>query len=215
MAALQKEKEKKREILSSSYSVCLLVQANYESGLLFVRQRGTKQWGPIAGGIQKAADGNMESFIGAAIREYYEEAGPNAPELVEPGVMPVGVFLVESGPRTRFGLVLRCSISPTQPLSSYERMDSNEIDLVKLFSPLELLELFREPRKIYKPEFNRDLIAYWLREYLIKRYGNYQIYGKDLALHMAKQWEVDKPSQNFQLFPKDMTLAFLRDDGKF
>lgn len=153
------------------------------SQLLLARQKGSQQWGPVAGKL-----GWGETLRQAAWRELAEETNLTQKEIVlHPGhrlqltpiIRPQGASL---------GFIFEGHLRKDLPPEGYVP-ESKETDLVRQFSIQELVDLLHEPESIYRPDFNLGLIDGWIWSYLSQKYA---FEGPRFCEAVACSWGLDE-----------------------
>lgn len=136
-----------------SLSVVMLISNEYCDKLLLVQDAETGMWSPPAGGLEWLESGRMESFTEGLLREVGEEVGG---EVERPRLEAVLNLAGER--KNRIGVVYSGSLKE----GDYRPEDSKEIVKVKFFTSAELVQLLKVD-DLRKPEFNRGLVIWWLR----------------------------------------------------
>jgi len=172
--------DRDRKELLVTISVATMVNDRNSERLLLVRNTGTQKWGLPAGGLKWLdREDRMETSVEALKRELMEETG-----LKEGGFnfqeKPY-VINLSSGSKNRIGLIYEGNLL----YDEYDRVVSNEGKLIsrpsnkqetddaRFFGEKELLELLKNDL-IYKPEFNRGLTIWWIRNQHRDRWDPYR-----------------------------------------
>ena len=142
-----------------SLSVAILVSNERSEKMLLVKNRQTGKWGPPAGGLQWLDEKDrLETPFESAERELLEETGVKAK--IDHNIR--GMINLPGAAKNRLGFIFETSINEKE-LKKNDPTDVEEIEDVRFFNQEELLKLLNEPNSIYRPEFNRALIIFWLR----------------------------------------------------
>lgn len=137
-------------------SVAVMLET-FSGGLVLVRQRGSDQWGPIAGRLKE-----KESPTDAFIRELKEESGMTIRDIED--LRGWETPFIEGDGHDNMGVVYRavCRLTDNE-VNNLIPQDIQEIAEVKVFSQMELYQMmFFEEDKIYKPKFNVRNLTRWL-----------------------------------------------------
>ena len=185
------EKKDRRE-LHVTLSVVALISDSTSRYLLLVKDRETGKWQPPAGGLQWLEDEDrIETFGEGVSREVLEETGIFLP----PNLDPLVVMSLRGKDKYRMGAVYKYTLK--EETKNISPRDTNEIEEVKFFNDHELVALLRQENGINRPNFNRGLIAWWLRN---EHRDSWDIYKGDkmhdekLNEKYLKEWEDAKIS---------------------
>ncbi len=149
------DQERRTELLVT-LSVVVLVSCNNSKELLLVQDAETGKWSPPAGGLNWLPDkGRLETFKEGVERELLEEAG------LRSNVRgPLAILHIPGQNKDKIGVVYESSFKGLG--IEFQPKNVEEIAAVKAFSVPELIDLIDESR-IRKPEFNKGLIIWWMR----------------------------------------------------
>jgi ADP-ribose pyrophosphatase YjhB (NUDIX family) len=189
---MSRENGERRE-LNTTLSVVVLVSDFNSMNLLLVQDKESGKWSPPAGGLNwLESERRIETFAEGVERELREETG------VEVDYMRLKSIVNLPGiERNHIGAVYIAQAGLGEERFSPE--DLEEIGDVKFFSEDELIQLFGQIGTIRKPEFNRGLIAWWLRNAHRHSWDPYRgaeplDQGRVLDERYLEEW-LDKPTE--------------------
>lgn len=145
-------KSERRERWPTTTSVALMIK-NSDRSLILVQKKESGLWGLPAGGLLKG-----EQLEEAAYRELKEETGLDPKDIS--GLFPPKIYVIAGERKTSIGIVYIVVVKDPLPREGVVP-DSDEIELVKPFSNVELVKLLETPEKVYKPDFNIPIINKW------------------------------------------------------
>lgn len=148
-----------RREFTASLSVVAIISNDDSTQMLLVKDRKSGKWQPPAGGLRwKDSENRLETFLEGITREVQEETSIELTE--EPHF--ISIVNVPGTNKNHIGAVYSAVVRIDQ---GHELLpvDGEEIEAVKFFTEKELVELLREQDMINRPEFNKGIIAWWLR----------------------------------------------------
>lgn len=179
----------KKERWPTTTSVAILLSnkthgtGTFYDELVLVRKKDTQQWTLVAGNMEKGETSGLTAW-----RELEEETGQNLTSVKISRLNEPKLIEIPSDKKTSIGLVYKAYMIEPIPLAGY-KPDSTEVDLVKPFSIEEIRVLTTNHDAIYKPEFNRFMLDYWLWCHLSLKYA----FEKNKRIEdIARGWDLDE-----------------------
>lgn len=178
----------KKERWPSTTSVALLlsnetIETGFYDELVLVRKKDNQLWTLIAGNLEKG-----ETSAITVWRELKEETDQDQTSVEILGLNNPKLIEIPSDTKTSVGLVYKAHMKEPILLDGY-KPNSAEIDLVKPFSIKEIRGLTANPDAIYKPEYNRFMLDYWLWHYLCLKYA---FEKNEFIEDRARGWNLDE-----------------------
>ncbi len=153
---MSREHGERRE-LNVTLSVVALISNADQTELLLVQNKEIGGWGPPAGALKwLGSENRMETFTEGIERELHEETGLN---VEQPRITAIVNLPGEA--KNHIGVVYSFSVELEEEECHPE--DGEEISNVRFHSEDELIRLLSGEATISRPEFNRGLNVWWLR----------------------------------------------------
>lgn len=163
----QAENGRDRKQLLVTLSVAALISDEDSKRLLLVKHCKNGLLGLPAGGLKwLKAEKRLETAHEALKRELQEETGLDPNHL---RYHLIGLINLPGETKNRFGIIFDVDFEEppdyrpgTGADFPYKPTDTEEIESANFFTPVQLLDFMRKD-VIYKPDFNRGLIHWWIR----------------------------------------------------
>lgn len=190
MAGRRKEDFAFSESASVSVSAGLLLETGdnnsspHKRRLVMVRQAKGKKWGIVAGKLVFQPPNVIETAFQTALREMQEETDLGQGDLIDWWFL--GNIYVPRRTRLSLGFIFKAILSgePNRLAQGFVPANSSEIAEVKSFEIDEVLKLLKNTSLIYRPEFNVQLLKFWVFDRICDKYDPWE--GEKFAQAVAE-----------------------------
>lgn len=153
--------------------------------LIMVKQAKGGKWGIVAGKLVFQPQGNItETAFQTALREMQEETDLGLGDLTDWWFL--GNIYIPRKTKLSLGFVFKAIVSgePNRLAQGYVPANSSEIAEIKSFEIDEVLKLLENASLIYRPEFNVQILKFWVFDGICNKYDPWE--GKKFAQSVAE-----------------------------